>query len=296
MSKVPLAYSDSASTWGPIQSVATLQKAVPAQQTYAYVDGAQTASEQAVVVAQKMNDKQAKLANLFKGGRTRRVRRRTRRSRRQRGGEGAPTGVESPTVDNAASVPQKVTVVNFDPSSQSGWSGPVNPNTHAQKNSETLLALQRLNSSLFCAKPGSNCPTMPASAVTGSKSGGGARRGRRGVSRRLRRRSSGKTKGGSKSEGARRTRKRTISRGVRRIRSVPSSRGSKGMSFKRHASALRGLRSARRQTVGQLAKSLRDARDTGLGRTRPYKYAEDVLAGKRKRVYATGRRLLGLPV
>lgn len=296
MSKAPLPYNDSALTWGPdFNKKSTMQNAVPAQKTYAYVDGAQTASEQAVLVSQKAADRQAALATLFKGGRTRRVRRRTRRSRRQRGGEAAPSGVESSTADSAASVPQEVTVVNFDPSSQSGWSGPVNPNTHALTNSETLMKIQRLKGSLFCAPP-NNCPAMPASAIKSSKSGGGARRAPYGVVRRLRRHSSGKMKGHAKSVGARRTRKRTSARVFRRIRSVPSMKRRRGASFKGHEMVLRGLRTARRQTVGQLVKSLRDARDRGLARTRTYKHAKDALAEKRKRVYATGRRLLGLPV
>jgi hypothetical protein len=151
---------------------------------------------------------------------------------------------------------------------------------------------------MHCQTSAKGCAPMPESAVKAStvknKSGGGGRRRRR-ASRKLRRRPVRKARGGTKSQ---MTPRRTKSRGVRRVRSAPSGRRStrKMPSFKRHAAVVRGLRGSRRQTVHNLARTLRAAREMGLGRTRAYKDAQGALADKRRRTYATGRRLLGLPV
>lgn len=168
-------------------------------------------------------------------------------------------------------------------------SGPIT-DTHtdlSKKINGTHLLLQRIN------QAGSQvaAPPVPASLFDTLK---GGRRASNAL-RKLRHRSTRKAKGGTRSL---RTRKRKSSRHVGRAHSAPSAkrRTRKNQSFKKHKAVVNKLRGARRQSTHDLARTLRDARDMGLNFTRSYGNASQILANKRRGAYATGRRLLGLPV
>lgn len=173
------------------------------------------------------------------------------------------------------------------PSFESSDLSPVTHTDLSKKLNETHLSLQRINQ----AFSKTSASPVPASMFDTLKGG----RRMSNVLRKLRRRSTRKAKGGTRSL---RTRKIKSSRRVRRAHSAPSGkrRTRKNHSFKKHREAVNKLRGARRQSTHALARTLQDARGMGLDHTQSYANASRILANKRRGAYATGRRLLGLPV